>query len=400
MKATDYIDLEAQYCAHNYASQPVVMSKGEGVWIWDTDGKKYLDMLSGYSAVSHGHCHPKILETLRTQSSTLTLNSRACYNDQLGRFMEKLCHMTGMDMGLPMNTGAEAVETAIKGARRWGYRSKGIPENKARIIVAQNNFHGRTSTIVSFSSDPDYKKDFGPLMEGFDEVPFGDLEAVKKAITPHTCAILVEPIQGEGGIIVPPMGYIKGLRELADSNNILLILDEVQSGLGRTGRLLDCNHENVLPHGLILGKALGGGVFPISAFLATREVMQHFTPGSHGSTFGGNPLGCAIGYRSLEVLEEENLIQNSHLLGGYFMEALKGIPCSAIKEIRGRGLWVGIEFYHDVIPAKQVTKMFLKEGLLTKETHETVIRLAPPLVITQEQLDYGIERIRRVLELI
>ena len=398
LKSQSYIDLEEKWCAHNYRPIPVVLSRGEGVWLWDVDNNKYLDMMSAYSAVSHGHCNPKLLAVLMAQAGRLSMCSRAYYTDVLPPFLQKLCEFTRMDRALPMNTGAEAVETAIKAVRRWGYSVKKIPDNKAEIIVMTSNFHGRTSGVISFSSEPSYKEGFGPFLPGFVEVPFGNAAAVQAAITPNTCAVLTEPIQGEAGIIVPPNGWLSEVSKICKKNNVLLVVDEVQSGLGRTGKMFACDHENVQPDAMILGKALGGGFFPVSALVGKEHLMSVFNPGSHGSTFGGNPLAATLAHRALEILEEEKLADHSAELGVYFMEQLKLIKSSAILKVRGIGLWVGVDLDPAIISARKVCENLMKQGILSKETHESVVRLAPPLVITKEELDWGIERIKFVLE--
>jgi ornithine--oxo-acid transaminase len=397
LKCGDFIDLENKWGAHNYHPLPVVLTRGEGVWLWDVEGKKYLDMMSAYSAASHGHCHPKLLAALIEQASRLSMCSRAYYTDVLPRFLEKLCAVTGMDRALPMNTGAEAVETAIKAVRRWGYSVKKIPENKAEIIVASHNFHGRTTGIISFSSDLESRSGFGPYLPGFKTVPFGDAAAIEAAITPYTCAVLTEPIQGEAGIIIPPKGWLNCVSKICKKNNVLLIVDEVQSGLGRTGKLFACHHEDIDPDGMILGKALGGGFFPVSALVGKEHLMDVFTPGSHGSTFGGNPLGSALALRALEILEAERLAERSAELGAYFLAELQAIKSPIIREIRGIGLWIGIEVDSTGITARQICEKLKDRGVLSKETHHTVVRLAPPLVITKEELDWGIEQIKVVL---
>lgn len=391
------ISKELKYSAHNYAPLPVVLVRGQGSFLWDDSGKKYIDMMSAYSAVSHGHCHHRIIDALTKQAHTLSVVSRAFHSEKLAPFMEKLCKLSGMDMGIPMNSGAEAVETAIKAARRWGYRVKGITKNKAKIIVAKNNFHGRTTSIVSFSSEPAYKEDFGPLTPGFVCIPYGDAEALEEAIDENTCAFLVEPIQGEGGIIMPPKGWLKQVQEICKKHNVLLILDEIQSGLGRTGRMFAFQHEITKPDGLILGKALGGGVLPVSAFLAKKEVIDLFQPGSHGSTFGGNPLACNVAMEALDVLIDEKLVENSRKLGDYLQKQLRTIKSKAIKDVRGRGLMVGVEIDKKSASARKICEELMQNGVLTKETHETVIRLAPPLVITKEILDEALEVIKTVL---
>lgn len=390
MNTQDYIDLEGRVVAPNYLPIPVVLCRGQGVWLWDIEGRKYIDMMSAYSAVSHGHCNPRLLKVLNEQASRVCVTARAYHTDRLGPFMEKLTTMTGMDLALPMNTGAEAVETAIKSARRWGYKAKGIPEGKAEIIVCSHNFHGRTTTIISFSSEPGYKDGFEPLTPGFKTIPFGDAQALREAITPHTAAFLVEPIQGEAGIIVPPEGWMREVRQICSDANVLLIFDEVQSGLGRTGKMFAFQHEDAKPDGLILGKALGGGMLPVSAFLARKDVLSLMTPGSHGSTFGGNPLACAIGLEALNIMEEEKLDERSHVLGKHMMERLQKMKSPLIRDVRGRGLWVGVDFDPAIISAREVCERFMKNGALSKETHDTVVRLAPPLTITQEELDYAL----------
>lgn len=393
-----YMDLEGSYGAANYLPIPVVLHKGEGCWVWDVDGKKYLDMMAAYSAISFGYRHPRILRTLIKQAETLAVTSRAYYTDQLGPFLKKACESTGMDKALPMNSGAEAVETAIKCARRWGHEIKGIPEDKAEIIVAKDNFHGRTTTIISFSSEAENKRGFGPLTPGFKQIPFNDTAALEAVITSDTAAFLIEPIQGEAGIFVPDDGYLKRCEEICRRNNVLLIVDEVQSGLGRSGKNYAIQHENVHPDGLILGKALGGGMLPVSLFLAKDSVMEVFNPGSHGSTFGGNPLACAVGLESLKVLEEENLAEKSARWGTYLIEAFRQIESPLIKRIRGRGLWIGIEIDPKYASARTVCERLALNNILSKETHQTVVRFAPPLIITKEQLDYGIEQFTKTLK--
>jgi len=391
------VELENRYGAHNYEPLPVELARGEGAHLWDTAGRRYVDMMSAYSAASHGHAHPRILAALEAQVRRLAVPSRAYYNDRLGPFLEELCRLTGLDAALPMNTGAEAVETAIKAARRWGYRVKGVRRDRAEIIVANGNFHGRTTTIVSFSSEPDYRDGFGPFTPGFRGVPFGDLAALGRAITPQTVAVLVEPIQGEAGIIIPPAGWLAGVRRLCDANGILLILDEVQSGLGRTGAWFAFEHEGVRPDGLVLGKALGGGVLPVSAFLARRDVMDVFTPGSHGSTFGGNPLAAAVGLEALRVIAEEDLVGRSRVLGAHMLDRLRAIRSPVLREVRGRGLWAGAEIDPDFATARQACEALLAKGVLSKETHHTVVRLAPPLMIAREDLDSALDRFAEVM---
>ena len=393
----NFIDKESIFGPDNYKPLPVVLSRAKGVWVWDVDDNKYLDMMSAYSAVSHGHSHPELLKVLHEQSSQLALTSRAFYTDTLGPYLETITSLSNFDMALPMNSGAEAVETAIKAARRWAYLSKKIESNKAEIIVADGNFHGRTTTIISFSSDANSKNDFGPHTPGFVSVEFGSAKAIEQAINENTAAVLIEPIQGEGGIIVPPENFLPEVRQICTKNNVLMILDEVQSGLGRTGKMFAFQHSNIQPDGLILGKALGGGFMPVSCFLASKEVMQWLTPGSHGSTFGGNPLAAAIGKKSLELLEEENLIENSRVLGDFFKNALINIKSNVIKEVRGKGLWIGVVIDPNYVSGKDLSKLLLKEGILCKETHETVIRFAPPLVITKEEIEWALEIITAAL---
>jgi len=392
------LELENQYCAHNYHPLPVVLARGEGVYVWDENGKKYLDMMSAYSAVSHGHANPRLVAALKKQAETLCIVSRAFYTDKLGPFLKLACELTGQDMALPMNTGAEAVETAVKAARRWGYESKGIPADQAEIIVCTGNFHGRTTTIISFSDEKEYQKNFGPLTPGFRIVEYGDAAALEAAITPNTAAFLVEPIQGEGGIVIPPQGYLRKCQQICRDNNVLLIADEIQTGLGRTGRLLACDHEGVKPDGLILGKALGGGIMPVSMFLARKDVMDIFVPGTHGSTFGGNPLAAAVGMEALNILIEDKLPERSADLGQYLVEQLHRIDSPLIGEIRGAGLFVGIEIDPVLGSAREVCERLMKRGLLSKETHETVVRLAPPLIVTREQIDWAVGQIRGVLQ--
>lgn len=398
MSAKSYIARETVVCANTYTPLPVVLHKGKGSWLWDVEGKKYLDLMTAYSAVSFGHSHPRLLKTLSEQAQLLALPSRAFFSDQLAPMMEKACALSGLDMGIPMNTGAEAVETAVKVARRWGYQVKGIPENKAEIIVAENNFHGRTTTIISFSTEQAYQKDFGPLTSGFKAVSFGDVQALEKAITPHTCAFLVEPIQGEAGIIVPPKGYLKEVRRICTENNVLLIVDEVQSGFGRTGKIFAFQHEGIQPDGLILGKALGGGLLPISLFLGRRDMLSLMTPGSHGSTFGGNPLACAVAQEAMDLLVKEKLADHSAKMGTYMLERLRKIKSPLIKEVRGMGLWAGIEFHENHLMARKVCEKMSEKGVLSKDTHATVIRIAPPLNVTQEELDFGLDVFEGVLK--
>ena len=391
------IDLENRFSAPNYAPLPVVLTRGEDSYLWDTAGKRYVDMMSAYSAVSLGHAHPRILAALTAQANRLAVPSRAYYSDRLGPFLEEICRLTGLDAVVPMNTGAEAVETAVKAARRWGYRVKGIAKDKAEIIVANGNFHGRTTTVTSFSTEPDYRDGFGPFTAGFKAVPFGDLDAVERAITPDTAAVLMEPIQGEAGIIVPPEGFLKGLRRICDEHNVLLILDEVQSGLGRTGKWFAYQHEGIRPDGLILGKALGGGVLPVSAFVGKRELMNVFTPGSHGSTFGGNPLAAAVGHEALCVIRDERLVDKSRIDGAHMLKRLRAIYSPALKDVRGRGLWAGAEINPEIATAREACERLLAKGVLSKETHHTVVRLAPPLTIARADLDFALDRFEEVV---
>jgi len=395
---TSRIDLEALYCAQNYLPLPVVLTRAEGVHVWDETGKKYLDMMSAYSAVSHGHANPRLVRLVQEQVAQLNIVSRAFYTDKLGPFLERICTLTGQDMALPMNTGAEAVETAIKAARKWAYTVKGVPKNKAEIIACTGNFHGRTIAIVALSDEPQYQEGFGPFPPGFRIVEYGSIDALRDAINENTAAFLIEPIQGEGGIIVPPKGYLKAAEALCREQNVLLIADEIQTGLGRTGKLLACEHENVKPDGLILGKALGGGILPVSMFLARRDVMRVFTPGDHGSTFGGNPLAAAVGLEALNILVEDRLSEHSAEMGDYLLAQLATIDSPLIKELRGRGLFVGIEIDPSLAQAREVCEALMARGLLSKETHSTVVRLAPPLVITTAEIDWAVTQIREVLQ--
>jgi ornithine--oxo-acid transaminase len=389
------IQLEEEHGAHNYKPLDVVIQRAQGVWVEDVDGKRYLDCLAAYSAVNQGHCHPRILATLIDQAHKVTLTSRAFRNDQLPLLYKDLHDLTGYDMALPMNTGAEAVETAVKAARKWGYTVKGIPDGQAEIIVCANNFHGRTTTIVSFSTDEQYRRGFGPFTPGFKVIPFGDAAALERAITPHTCAFLVEPIQGEAGILIPPDGFLREAALLCRAQGVLLMCDEIQSGLGRTGKLFACMHEQVTPDVLIIGKALSGGCYPVSAVLASKEVLGVFQPGDHGSTFGGNPLACAVARTALRVLAEENMVRNSAELGAYFLDRLKTLRSPDIVEVRGRGLWIGIELR---TPARLYFEALKERGILCKETHDCVIRMAPPLVITRDEIDWAFVRIKQVIE--
>lgn len=391
------IELEDRYCAHNYHPLPLVLTRGEGVYVWDDKGNKYLDMMSAYSAVSHGHSHPRLVNVLKHQAGLLNIVSRAFYTDKLGPFLQRACELTGQDMALPMNTGAEAVETALKAARKWAYEVKGVEKDKAEIIACTGNFHGRTIAIVAMSDEPQYQRSFGPFPGGFKLAKYGSIEDLEKKINKNTAAFLVEPIQGEGGIVMPPAGYLKACHELCKKHNVLLIADEIQTGLGRTGKLLTCQHEGVVPDGLILGKALGGGILPVSMFLAKREVMELFTPGDHGSTFGGNPLAAAVGLEALNILIEEDLPGRSAAMGKYLLDELKAINSPLIADIRGIGLFIGIEIDPSLASAREIVEVLMDRGMLSKETHETVVRLAPPLVITREQIDWSVTQIKEVL---
>jgi ornithine--oxo-acid transaminase len=393
-KSEEIIVKTQKFGANNYYPLPIVISKAEGVWVESPEGDRYMDMLSAYSAVNQGHRHPKIIQALKDQADKVTLTSRAFHSDQLGPWYEKVSKLTKKNMVLPMNTGAEAVETALKAARRWGYDVKGIAENQAEIIACNGNFHGRTMGAVSLSSDPEYKRGFGPMLPGIKLIPYGDIDALKAAITPNTAAFLIEPIQGEAGIIVPPQGFLKAAAELCKENNVLFIADEIQAGLGRTGKMFACEWEEVIPDMLILGKALGGGVFPISCVVANSDVLGVFNPGSHGSTFGGNPLACAVSIAAIDVLVDENLVERSLDLGNYFLEQINSIPCPIIKEVRGKGLFIGVELTEEARPYCEQLK---DEGLLCKETHDTVIRFAPPLIISKEEIDWAVEKIKKVL---
>ena len=392
------IDLEAQYCAHNYHPLPVVLTRGEGVFVWDEDGKKYLDMMSAYSAVSHGHAHPRLVSLVQKQVAELTIVSRAFHTDKLGPFLKLACELTGQDMALPMTTGAEAVETAIKAARKWAYTVKGVPHDSAEVIACSGNFHGRTIAIVAMSDEPQYQHGFGPFPPGFRLVDYGDIDALEGAINDNTAAFLVEPIQGEAGIVLPPDGYLKDAAELCRKHNVLLIADEIQTGLGRTGKLLASEHENVKPDGLILGKALGGGILPVSMFLARRDVMKVFEPGDHGSTFGGNPFAAAVGLEALRILVDEDLAEQSRNMGDYLLAELKKISSPLISDVRGRGLFVGVEIDPSLGRARDVCKALMERGLLSKETHHTVVRLAPPLCIGKQEIDWAVATIRDVID--
>ncbi|WP_274362267.1 ornithine--oxo-acid transaminase [Paenibacillus thermotolerans] len=389
------IDVTERLGAHNYHPIPVVIDRAEGVWVYDPEGNKYMDMLSGYSALNQGHRHPKIIAALKEQADKVTLTSRAFYNAPMARFYEKLASVTGKSMALPMNTGAEAVETAVKTARRWAYDVKKVPQDQAEIIVCSGNFHGRTVTITSFSSDEEYRRGFGPFTPGFRIVPYGDIDAMREAVTPNTAAILLEPIQGEAGIVIPPEGYLKAVSELCREKNVLLMADEIQTGFGRTGKRFACDWEDVVPDVYIMGKALGGGVLPVSAIAADESILGVFEPGSHGSTFGGNPLACAVAVASLEVMEEEGLVARSLELGDYFLQRLQAISHPDIVEARGRGLLIALEMKGS---ARPYCEALMKLGLLCKETHDHVIRFAPPLIVTRDELDWALEQVRRVLE--
>lgn len=391
----DYIDLEDRYGAHNYHPLDLVVHTAQGAWVTDVQGKRYLDCLSSYSALNQGHCHPRLIATLIEQAQRVTLTSRAFRNDQLPLLGKELCELLGLERMLPMNSGAEAVETALKAARRWGYTKKGIPADQAEVIVCANNFHGRTVTIISASTDPDYRDGFGPFTPGFVVVPFGDLAALERAITPRTCAFLVEPIQAEAGVLIPPDGYLRQAAELCRRQNVLFLADEIQTGLGRTGKLLACDYEGVRPDAVILGKALSGGCYPVSAVVARSEVLEVFAPGSHGSTFGGNPLGCAVARTALQILADEQLVERSERLGSAFLQQLRTLRSPHIKQIRGRGLLIGIEL---TSAARPFCEALMHKGVLCKETHSTVLRIAPPLVIAEADLTWALEQLRQVLQ--
>ena len=397
MNTQEYLNLENEYGAHNYKPLDVVINRGEGVWVWDVEGKKYLDCLAAYSAVNQGHCHPEILRTMIAQAKNLTLTSRAFRNDQLGHFYKEICDLTRSHKVLPMNSGAEAVETVIKAVRKWGYQIKGIPENQAEIIVCANNFHGRTITIVGFSTDPTARTGFGPFTPGFKVIPFGDADALEAAITPNTAGFMVEPIQGEAGVIIPPDGYLKAAREICTRNKVVLILDEIQTGLGRTGRLLAEEHEGIEADLTLVGKALSGGFYPVSAVLSNKEVMDVLQPGEHGSTFGGNPLACAIARTAIRVLRDEKMIGNAAEMGGHFLAGLKKIQSPHIKEVRGRGLMIAMELKSEAGGARQFCYRLADRGMLCKETHENTIRFAPPLVIKKEEVEWALEQIEAVM---
>ncbi len=399
MNSKDFITMEEQYGAHNYHPLDVVIEKAEGVWVYDVDGKKYLDCLSAYSAVNQGHVHPAILKTLIEQAGKVTLTSRAFRNDQLPLLYKELSEMTGYGMSLPMNSGAEAVETAVKLARKWAYQVKGVPRHQAEIIVASGNFHGRTVTIVSFSTEPHYRDDFGPFTPGFVTVTYGDIQALEKTITPNTAAVMLEPIQGEAGVIVPPAGYLKAVSELCKKNNVLFMADEIQTGLGRTGKLFASHHEDVRPDVVIIGKAMAGGFYPVSAVLADEPILGLFTPGEHGSTFGGNPLAAAVARAALKVIRDEKLAERAAELGEYFVEQLSEIPSPHIQEVRGRGLLIGVELKPEAGGARRFCEQLKSRGILAKETHDNVIRFAPPLVIDRETIDWALPHIREVLNM-
>ncbi len=391
------IETENEYGAQNYLPLPVVLTRGEGVYLWDVDGKRYLDMMGAYSAVSFGHCHPQLVTALSEQAKRLAVTSRAFYSDKLAGFLKAACELTEFDKALPMNSGAEAVETALKAARKWGYTQKNIAHDQAEIIVCENNFHGRTIAIVGMSTEHQYREGFGPFPGGFKCIPYGDPQALKEAITPNTAAFLLEPIQGEAGIVMPPEGYLTQCAEICAQNNVLLLCDEIQTGLGRTGKVLAYQHENIKPDGVILGKALGGGLLPVSLFLARADVMDVFTPGDHGSTFGGNPVAAAVGLRALQLLTSEGLAERSAELGEYLLDQLHQFNTPAIKDIRGKGLFIGVEIEPKYATAREICLQLMTHGILSKETHKTVVRLAPPLIITKEQLDTTLAALREVL---
>lgn len=397
MLNTTCIEREKTVNARNYDPIPVVINRGEGVWLWDVEGNRYMDMLSAYSAISHGYGHPRLYKALTEQASRVAVCSRAMYHDKMADFLEKLCQLTRQDQALMMNSGAEAVETAIKAARRWGYQVKGIQDSQAEIIVMEGNFHGRTMGIISFSSEEAYKKDFGPFLPGFKIVPYGDIDALKAAITPNTCAVLTEPIQGEAGVLMPPKGWLKDVEKVCRTHNVLLLVDEIQSGLGRTGRFLASDHEDVKPDIVMLGKALGGGLLPVSAITGRHDVMAVFNPGSHGSTFGGNPLACAIGTEALDTLIDEKLIENSAELGTYLRESIIAIQSPYITAVRGQGLWIGVDIDPTKAKARDLCLKLLNEGIIARDTHKITIRFAPPLIITKDQIDWALDKIKKVL---
>ncbi len=397
MQTADYIDIEEHHGAHNYHPLDVVVTRASGVWVWDVEGRKYMDCLAAYSAVNQGHCHPRLVKALVEQACRVALTSRAFRNDQLGPLCQQVSELTGFGRMLPMNSGAEAVETALKAARKWAYDVKGVPDNQAEILVFDGNFHGRTTTIVGFSTEALYKKGFGPFTPGFRVLPYGDADAVEQAMHANVAAVLVEPIQGEAGIVIPPQGYLRRLREITTAHRALLMVDEIQSGLGRTGKLFAFEHEGIRPDVVIVGKALSGGMYPVSAVLADDEVLGVFSPGSHGSTYGGNPLAAAVAREALRVLVEEGLVERSASLGDYLLDRLNSLRSPHVKEIRGKGLWIGIELHHAAGGARRFCVALAEDGLLCKETHDHVIRIAPPLVITREEVDWAFERIARVL---
>jgi len=390
------IELEDRYCAHNYHPLPVVLVRGEGPYVWDDQGRRYVDMMSAYSAVSHGHAHPRIVAALIEQAQSLNIVSRAFHSDRLGAFLELACTLTGQDMALPMNTGAEAVETALKAVRKWAWKAKGVPDGQAQVIACEGNFHGRTIAVCGLSSERQYREGFGPFPPGLRTVPYGDAAALEAAITPHTAAFLVEPIQGEGGIVIPPAGYLSACAEICRRHNVMLIADEIQTGLGRTGKLLACEHDGVKPDGLVLGKALGGGILPVSMFLARRDLMAVFSPGDHGSTFGGNPLAAAVGLEALRVLQDEDLVAQSAAKGAWLLGELRKLDSPMLREARGRGLFIGLDIDPARARARSIVERLMSRGLLSKETHETVVRLAPPLGIPQALLEWSLEQIREV----
>jgi ornithine--oxo-acid transaminase len=397
MNTQDYIRLEYEYGATNYKPLDVVLARGRGIWVWDVDGKRYLDFLSAYSAVNQGHCHPRIVAAMQEQAGRLTLTSRAFRNDQLGLFYRELCELTHSHVALPMNSGAEAIESCIKAVRKWGYQTRQIPDGQAEIIVCENNFHGRTVTIVSFSTEPQYRLGYAPFTPGFKIIPFGDAAALEAAITPNTVAFLVEPIQGEAGIIVPPEGYLRAVRRICTEHDVVLMTDEIQTGLGRTGKLLAEEHEGIEADLTVIGKALSGGFYPVSAVLSNKDVLGVFQPGDHGSTFGGNPLACAVARMALKVLVEEGMIDNAARMGEYLMGCLRAVRSPHVKEVRGQGLLIGVELYPEAGGARRFCQALMAEGLLCKETHANVIRLAPPLVIQRDDIDWAMERIERIL---
>lgn len=397
MNTQEYIELEEKFGAHNYHPLDVVITRGEGVWVYDVEGNRYLDCLSAYSALNQGHVHPRILEAFQKQAAQVTLTSRAFRNDQLPLFYKELSELTGYEMSLPMNSGAEAVESALKLVRKWAVHVKGVPRNQAEVIVCGGNFHGRTISIISFSTEPGYRDDFGPFTPGFVIVPYGDAEAIAQAITPNTAAVMVEPIQGEAGVIVPPAGYLRRVREICTANNILFIADEIQTGLGRTGKLFACEHEDVRPDIIVIGKALAGGFYPVSAILADRPLLGLFQPGEHGSTFGGNPLGAAVARAALRVIVEEELVANAASTGEYFIEQLAEIPSRHVKEVRGKGLLIGVELKPEAGGARRFCEALQLNGILAKETHQHVIRFAPPLIIDRATIDWALQRVRDVL---